>query len=86
MSIILPVFIRIAQALAEFGQLAIDLFTTPIPTLLTNNDMLNLGIYNPFTWIVDQVIGDVTLIELMFTVGLGAVLLWGLIKFLLPTS
>lgn len=83
---LLPILLKIAEYLGIFTRYVIDLFTTPIVDIMAENDLLSLGIYNPFTWIAKQVVGNLTLLELMFTAGVGFVLIWGLIKFLLPTS
>lgn len=83
---LLPIFFKIAEYLGIFGRYVITLFTTPITDIMAEHDLLQLGVYNPFVWIVDQVVGNLTLLELMFTAGVGFILIWGLIKFLLPTS
>lgn len=83
---ILPLIIKIAEYLGYFSRYVIRLFTTPITDIMAEHDMLQLGIYNPAVWIAEGILGNLTLLELMFTAGVGFVLIWGLIKFILPTS
>lgn len=75
----------ILTLLSTFARKVIDYMTTPMEELFSSDNPLLDYILEHSDWFFD-LFGNATLLEFMLSTGLGVVLVWGIIKFFLPTS
>lgn len=84
-------FYKILDVLKVFFVKVMDFFQTPL------TDVLDTGLeglpewaqtlINPSIWIAERLgFADATVVEVMFSAGIVVALVWGLVKFFLPTS
>ena len=82
--------VKIVQIFADFGTRVWTVFTTPLNTLLSGTIGGWIGENEAVRTIVDALVlntaSNLSLMEWMFTAGLGVMIIVAIIKFFLPTS